>query len=207
MANDLVIARASASVEPGSPAVSGAAEVALAGFGRRSIAFGLDTALVCGLLILLMTLLPLNGEDWYWIGFLLAYFFYLVIPLFFVVVLPLAFAASARAAGGRTPGKVLVGAAIRAAGDSGRVGFWQLFRRERSRGWKVALLFVPAVADHLAALRNPLRQTWHDRAGGTVVVCSRPRLRDLPLSVSVFAAVFFAALASTIGLLLLRLIS
>jgi len=172
------------------------AQPQVAGFGRRAIAFAIDTMLVLVVLVLWMgvsDLLPLTGEDMYWIGFLIGFFFFITLPLFFAIALPVSFAASARVAGGRTLGKIVTGTAIRT--DAGAaVGFGRVFKREWARGWLVVAFGIPAVVDHLAAVRDPQRRTWHDRAASTVVLRTEPRrfrdLQDAVVAVAVFALAF-----------------
>jgi hypothetical protein len=119
------------------------AQPQVAGFGRRAIAFAIDTMLVVVVLVLWMgvsDLLPLTGEDMYWIWFLIGFFFFITLPLFFAIALPVSFAASARVAGGRTLGKIVTGTAIRT--DAGAaVGFGRVSSasgREAGSWWRSA---------------------------------------------------------------------
>jgi uncharacterized RDD family membrane protein YckC len=88
---------------------------------------------------------------------------YLLPPVYFTV-------AHARPAG-QTIGKRLLGIRVVDAWTGGRVSYWRSFER-----WLVTFVLLIAcggilsVADGLAARNHPDRQTWHDRAAGTIVV-------------------------------------
>lgn len=184
---------------------SATAEFDLAGVGRRTLGFLIDATLMVTALSLLSVLLPFSGDDWYWISFLIGYFAWLTFPLFFAVILPVAVASSARVAGGRTPGKVVAGTGIRTASEGDLPAFRQLFGRECRRGGLIVLFAVPGVFDHVAAVRDPLRQTWHDRGAGTVVTREARggalgAAISLLASVIVFAAVLFVELGAAGGL-------
>jgi uncharacterized RDD family membrane protein YckC len=147
----------------------------------------------------------LTGEDWYWIFFVIAFFIVLTVPAFIGVVLPIAFATAAGAAGGRTPGKALLGLSVRVAMTAEPPRFRTLLWRECVRGCFILVFGVVGLLDHLAAVGHPHRQTWHDRAAGTIVVARRERsLRDFAMSVIVFSAVFAAELAAAVAFVLVR---
>jgi uncharacterized RDD family membrane protein YckC len=183
----------------------GSAQIELAGLGRRLIAFALDGGLAAGSFVLFFAaafrLLPVSSDDWWWIGFVIGYLSPLIVPVFVVFLLPLPFAAAGWIGGGETPGKIVVGAAIRDDDlDYGLPGFRRLYGREFSRAWRL-LLVIPALVDHFGALTEPCRRTRHDLAAGTVVVRGRAphALLRLLASLTAFVTMFFAVMAAVIG--------
>ena len=146
-----------------------------ASFFRRAFAFVVDNVLVLCVLYALLGLFAWStGDNGYWTGFLLAYFFYLSIPVI-VLYWSLAFALLEWIPRGRSPGKALCGIAVREAESGGTVGLPRLVKRELFRGLLALLLFVPLIVDGLAALWRPRHETWHDKVAGTAVV-RLPRL-------------------------------
>ena len=149
--------------------------IPLAGFGRRALAFGVDAVLIpFGLLLALGEIAEAFRIDGYWLGFLIGFAFPVSFPLIVGLVLPSLCALSTFAGRGRTPGKALLGIAVRSADDGGPVGFGRLLRREISRGIRL-ILVIPSLLDHGAALRDDRAQTAHDRGARTIVVRTRGR--------------------------------
>jgi uncharacterized RDD family membrane protein YckC len=147
-----------------------------ASVGRRAVAYVVDSVLVlCSTGWLFGLLASALGDDGYWTGYLLVYFWYLTLPAI-ALYWALALAVSGALNAGRTPGKALVGIAVRDAATGGRAGLGQLLGRELLRGFYALLLLLPLAADALSALWHPERRTWHDRSAGTVVVVTRPAL-------------------------------
>ena len=86
----------------------------------------------------------------------------------------------------QTPGKSALGLVVRAE-DGSRAGYGRAFTRElvgRILVEGLASLFVGGlvtIGSGLNATRSPLRQTWHDTIGGTIVVRGEGRALPLPL--------------------------
>ena len=70
---------------------------------------------------------------------------------------------------GSTPGKRVIGLEVIAAVDRQRATPWRLAARVlvAVTCW---IFIIPGVLDLIAGWHDPLRQTWHDRAVGTIVV-------------------------------------
>jgi uncharacterized RDD family membrane protein YckC len=148
--------------------------VVLAGFGRRAAAFAIDAVLIAfglsSLLTAIIAAITNTPEDAYWVGFAIGYTFPLWAPILSAVVLPALFAFSHWVAGGRSPGKAILGIAVRDAGDAGRVPLARLLKRELYRGVMFTLLVVPSLFDHGAAVLDEWERTRHDMAADTIVV-------------------------------------
>jgi uncharacterized RDD family membrane protein YckC len=140
----------------------------LAGFGRRAVAFAVDAPLTFVALNLLVGAF-VSAEDAYWVAFAFGYYAWITFPALFVGLLPPVFAGVQALTGGRTPGRALVGIAVRDP-DGARLPFGRLLKREAFRGLMLAPLFVLALFDWLAGVRHPYRQTWHDRVADTHVI-------------------------------------
>jgi len=70
---------------------------------------------------------------------------------------------------GATPGKRVIGLEVIAAADRQRATPWRLSGRVLI-AMTLWTFIVPGVLDLIAGWHDPLRQTWHDRAVGTIVV-------------------------------------
>ena len=145
------------------------AELPAASFPRRALALIIDDVLVAAsLMYLLVGLALLIGDDGYELGLLIGLSWFISIPAF-GVYWALMFALSEWVSQGRTPGKALLGIAVRNAADGRRPTLGQLLNRELRRMLYMLFLVVPFFLDGLAALRDPRGQTWHDRRTDTIV--------------------------------------
>ena len=88
--------------------------------------------------------------------------------LFVWLALPLAYFTVSHWAYGRTPGKFVVGTAVRRA-DGGRIGLGAAFGRTAVQAL-LAISIVGFFVDSLKPLNDPRKQTLHDEAAGTIVV-------------------------------------
>lgn len=138
----------------------------LASWGRRLAALLVDGAILGA--VVLVTLLAAGVSldevnDTIWEGSSLA-----VIALF---VLPEAiydtFMIGAR---NQTFGKMLLRIKVVDAAGGGGIGYRRAFTRWVSTAALWALWAIPGVLDHLWPLRDPRRQTWHDKLARSVVV-------------------------------------
>ncbi len=90
---------------------------------------------------------------------------------FLTLAIVVAFDPLSTALFGSTAGKRIIGLAVITTSDHQRASAWRLTARAliALMCW---MLIVPGVLDLIAGWHDPLRQTWHDRAAGTIVVRS-----------------------------------
>ena len=149
-------------------------ELPPASFARRALASLIDDALVLFTLNLLLSLVAAwMGDDGYWTGFILAYVFFLSVPAI-AVYWGFTLAAWHWLGKGQSPGKKVMGIAVREAQSGGSAGFRRLLGRELFRALLAVLLLLPLLADGLSALWDEDRRTWHDKVANTTVIRLRP---------------------------------
>jgi uncharacterized RDD family membrane protein YckC len=131
----------------------------LAGFGRRTLAYLIDSVWLLGLFLLLLLVAGIvNGDEMSWGGEVMANIILTVIVLTFW------------AERGGTPGKLMLGLRIVDAGTGGLPPFGRLV--PRYFGYLVSAL--PLGLGYLWMLWDARRQCWHDKMAGTLVVWDGP---------------------------------
>jgi uncharacterized RDD family membrane protein YckC len=147
---------------PFEPPAEALPSVAYASWGRRLAAWILDYFIFAFLIVVPLTIWNPSGDAQGWL-----YFFFWPAAVILFGTYFIGFHGGRR---GQTPGKRLLGIAVRDEQTFQRIGYMRAFGRLMVTVVLWSFLWVPGILDALWPLWDSRKRSLHDRAVGSIVV-------------------------------------